>query len=250
MANPRPGAARRRETHAAMDTQPSIRALTVDEEQAAPDGLIARHTLHDAVATRVRDMIIEGRVAPGERINEVRLGAALGVSRTPLREALKTLASEGLIELQPGRGAVVRKFSPDDVHHMLEVIAELEAFAGRLAAERASDAEIAAIAAVHAEMMRLYAAGERLEYYKNNQRIHSMIVAAAANPTLAEIHANLQARMKRIRFIGNSEPGKWRAAVEEHEEMVRALGRRDGARLAAVMKLHLENTWLRVRDSV
>src|SRR6187200_2459537 len=85
-------------------------------------GPIVRRSLHDEVVTRVRDMIIEGTLAPGSRIHEGNLGLELGVSRTPLREALKFLASEGLIELSPGRGAIVRSFTPKDVHDCLTVI--------------------------------------------------------------------------------------------------------------------------------
>src|SRR5690349_17280278 len=102
---------------------------------------IARPSLHDAIVTRVRDMIIEGELPPGARIHEGQLGTALGVSRTPLREALKFLASEGLIELSPGKGAVVRKFSPKHVRDSLIVLGDLEALAGRLACENATDAD-------------------------------------------------------------------------------------------------------------
>src|SRR2546430_667342 len=100
---------------------------------------IVRQNLHDAIVSRVRDMIIEGTLAPSTRVHEGRLGQELGVSRTPLREALKYLASEGLLELSPGRGAVVRKFSPKDVQDSLQVLATLEGLAGTLACERASD---------------------------------------------------------------------------------------------------------------
>lgn len=211
---------------------------------------IARRTLHDEVLTRVRDMIIEGELAPGERINEVPLCERLGVSRTPLREALKTLASEGLVDASPGRGVRVRRLTPEDVHGMLEVMAELEALAGRLACARASDEGIAGVRALHEEMMRLYEEGDRLHYFKLNQTIHSSIVALSGNETLAEVHGNLQARLKRIRFIGNREPAKWRDAVTEHELMVAALEARDGDALANVLHAHLMHTWERVREIV
>lgn len=220
------------------------------EPDAAVQPPITRQSLHDLVANRLRDLIIEGALVPGDQLNESRLCEDLGVSRTPLREAIKTLASEGLIVLRPGRSTMVRQFTAEDVRGMLEVIAQLEALAGRLACRNATDAQIAEISAVHAEMLSLYRAGERLRYYKLNQQIHSLIVAASGNATLVEMHANLQARMKRIRFIGNSAPDKWRAAVEEHEQMVAALSARDGETLAEVMQRHLDNTWIRVRDSI
>src|SRR5205807_3878544 len=94
-------------------------AYTVCSMHSEP---IVRRSLHDEVASRVRDMIIEGVLAPGARVYEEQLGKTLGVSRTPMREALKTLASEGLIELVNARGAVVKRFTPKDVRDMLDVL--------------------------------------------------------------------------------------------------------------------------------
>ena len=119
-------------------------------------GPIARPSLHDAIVSRVRDMITQGTLAAGTRIHEGHLGRELGVSRTPLREALKFLASEGLVELAPGRGAIVRRFTPQDVQDSLIVLQELEALAGRLACARASDAELAQVRALHDEIGRAH----------------------------------------------------------------------------------------------
>lgn len=214
------------------------------------DIAIARQPLHTLVAERLRDMIIEGRLAPGDPVNESALCQEMGVSRTPMREAVRMLASEGLIVLRPGRSTAVRKFSQEEVRDMLDVVAELEALAGRQACRSASDAEIAAIVDLHERMMAHYKAGERLDYYKLNQRIHSAIVEASGNASLAEVHDLLQARMKRIRFVGNAGKEKWRGAVDEHEAMIDALRARDGDRLADVLRRHLSNTWTRVADSV
>ena len=217
-------------------------------EPPAGDGPapIARQSLHDQVVTRVRDLIIEGALVPGTRIHEGQLGARLGVSRTPLREALKFLASEGLIELVASRGAIVRRFTAKDVRDMLDVLAVLEAFAARLACRVAPDADIAAVRRLHDRMAERYAARDRLEYFKLNQAIHSAFLRLAGNATLEEAHASIQSRMKRIRYVGNEEPTKWAAALAEHDEMIRALERRDGDALAAVVTRHLENTWARV----
>jgi DNA-binding GntR family transcriptional regulator len=211
---------------------------------------IERRTLHDEVVTRVRDMIIEGELATGSRVNESELGRRLGVSRTPLREALKTLAGEGLIELVPARGAVVRRFGLDDVRHMLETIKALEGYAATVGVGRASDNEIRAILDQHDHMLKLYAARDRLSYYKLNQAIHTAIVALAHNPSLLELHTTMQSRLKRIRYIGNSAPEKWADAVAEHERMSAALAARDGPALAAIMAEHMDKTLERVRDVV
>src|SRR3954463_11258924 len=136
---------------------------------------IVRHSLHDELVGRIRDMIIEGQLEPGSRIHEGQLGQALGVSRTPLREALKFLASEGLIDLVPGRGANVRALTPRDVRNMLEVLIALETLGGRLACRDATDAQIADVRRMHDRMMEFYQRRKRLEYYKLNQAIHTAI---------------------------------------------------------------------------
>lgn len=221
-------------------------------ERRADGGLgpIRRTALHDTLVSHLRDMIIEGDLSPGTRLHEGQLGEQLGVSRTPLREAIKYLASEGLVELVPSRGAVVKRFSAKDVHDMLTVLQTLEELAGKLACEAASDAGIAEVRALHDEMVHRYKVGDRLQYYKLNQQIHSAIVQLAENAALADMHSVLQTRLKRIRFIGHEGPEKWAAAVAEHDEMIVALEARDKAKLSEVLGRHLMNAWERVRASV
>lgn len=211
---------------------------------------IARRTLHDEVATRVRDMIIEGRLAPGQRVNEVALGQVLGVSRTPLREAIKTLASEGLVEIVPARGAVVRTLTLKDLADSLAVLKALEQAAARQVCAEAPGEALAELAALHAAMMERYAARDRLAYFKLNQEIHSAIARLSGNAVLATLHTQLQSRMRRIRFIGHEGPEKWAAAVAEHEQMAAAFARRDAAAAAEVIGRHLDAAIERVRDSL
>jgi DNA-binding GntR family transcriptional regulator len=211
---------------------------------------IVRRSLHDEVATRVRDMIIEGALAPGARIYEAALGQTLGVSRTPLREALKTLASEGLIELVAARGAVVKAFTPKDVRDMLDVLAVLESFAARLACREASNEQIAELRALHERMAERYKARDRLDYFKLNQEFHSGVLRLSGNAALQAAHIALQARLKRIRYIGNSEPHKWKDAMAEHDKMIRHLEARDGEKLAAILTQHMEHTWERVKNTL
>lgn len=211
---------------------------------------IERTPLHEVVAGRVRDLIIEGQLAPGAEVSEPMLCDLLGVSRTPIREAIRTLAGEGLIVLRPGRSTIVRQFAREEVRGMLEVIAEMEAMAARKICRDASDDQIAEIARVHHEMIRHFEARERLSYYKLNQLVHSMVIAATGNEALIEVHELLQARMKRIRYVGNGTPDRWSSAANEHVLIVEALEARDAAAAEAAMRLHIENTWLRIRDDI
>jgi len=212
----------------------------------APLAQIDRVSLHEEVTRRLRDLIVESHLKPGERIQELQLAAQLGVSRTPIREALKVLTSEGLVELQPQRGAIVRAFTEKDARDMLDVIALLEAYAGERAV-LAGDARIRAIVQLHARMREHHARGERPEYFALNQEIHQALVALADNDTLASTHATLSKRMRSLRYSGNSSPGNWAAALAEHEAMIDALEARDGPRLARLMRGHIENTWPRIR---
>lgn len=206
---------------------------------------IARTSLHEEVTGRLRDMIVEGRLKPAERIAELEVARTLGVSRTPVREALKVLASEGLVELLPLRGAVVKVFTQKDAQDMLAMIALLEAHAGRKACD-ATDGEIADIVAMHARMRGHFERGERPEYFALNQQIHNAIVESAHNDTLSMLHRMVRVRVRRILYIGNQKPDNWGAAMSDHEEMIAALTARDGERLAGAMHAHAANTWRRV----
>ena len=230
-------------------TRPSPTAPVAPAEIAEADIVpIRRASLHDEVVGRVRDMIVEGQLRAGTRIHEGRLCEQLGVSRTPLREALKVLATEGLVDLSPNRGAIVREVTARDMRDMLRVLGQLEALAGELACAAASDAAIAEIHVMHTRMMAHYAARNRMEYFKINQAIHSTIVRLADNPTLQSLHETLQARIKRIRYVGNDRDEQWHDAVSDHEAMMAALLARDGAALGRVLKGHLDRTWDRVRN--
>ncbi|MDW4499982.1 GntR family transcriptional regulator [Sulfitobacter sp. D35] len=211
---------------------------------------IRTRSLHDQVVDRVRDLIIEGVLEPGSRIDEARLIEELGVSRTPFREALRTLAAEGLVIVRPSRGSTVRKLTPEDVYSMLEVLGHLERLAGELACARASDDAIEELEALHQRMMEFYATRDRMPYYKLNQEFHSRLAALSGNATLVEMQANLQARLKRIRYIGNRKSDFWAGAVRDHEEMMSALAHRNGPRLGEAMAAHLARTWERVKESL
>jgi DNA-binding GntR family transcriptional regulator len=228
-------------------TAAGVPAGTAASASALPDIAIARPALHDEVTARLRDLIVENRIRPGERVPELEIAARLGVSRTPIREALKVLAAEGLVEMQPLRGAIVKGFSAKDAQDMLRVIALLEEFAGREACG-APAADIAAVQALHERMREHHRRRERQPYFALNQQIHQAIVALARNETLSAMHAQLGQRMRRIRYVGNSEPANWDAAMAEHEAMMQALAARDADAMAAAMRAHLLNTWPRIEQ--
>lgn len=202
---------------------------------------IPRAALHEQVAHRLRQMLVENRIAPGAKLNERALAEELNVSRTPLREAIKMLAAEGLVELLPNRGAIAVELTEDDVLHTFEVMAGLETQSGELAAKRITDAELAEIKAMHYEMMAAYTRRDLPAYYRLNAAIHAAINAAAKNPVLTATYKQVNARLQALRFRSNQDGDKWRAAVKEHELMVEALSARDPVAMRAVLANHLGN---------
>jgi DNA-binding GntR family transcriptional regulator len=202
---------------------------------------IPRAALHEQVAQRLRQMLVEGRIAPGAKLNERELSELLRVSRTPLREAIKMLAAEGLVELLPNRGAIAVSLTEADVLNTFEVMAGLEAQSGELAAERVTPAELAEIQAMHFEMMAAYTRRDLSTYYSLNARIHNAINDAAKNPVLSTVYTQVNARLQALRFRSNQDGEKWKRAMKEHEQMIEALAAHDGAAMRQVLLAHLRN---------
>ncbi len=202
---------------------------------------IPRAALHEQVAHRLRQMLVENRIAPGAKLNERELAEVLKVSRTPLREAIKMLAAEGLVELLPNRGAIAVELNETDVRHTFEVMAGLEAQSGELAAQRITEAELAEITAMHYEMLAAYTRRDLPAYYRLNAAIHTAINTAACNPVLTATYGQVNARLQALRFRSNQDGEKWKGAVKEHEQMIEALSARDAEGMRAVLAAHLVN---------
>ena len=200
---------------------------------------LVRSTLPEAAAERLRTLIIEGELAPGTKLNERELSERLGVSRTPLREAFRMLAADGLLVQLPNRGAQVVAMSRDDVRDAFEVMAALEGLAGELAVARVTDADVEGLRALQAEMDAAHAARDLPAYYRVNREIHDRLNAIAANPVLANAYRALNARLHALRFRSNLNQMKWDAAVAEHRSMIAALAARDGAALRDLLIRHL-----------
>lgn len=200
-------------------------------------------TLHGEIVARLRDYVVEGNIPDGARVPEKLLCEMLGISRTPLREALKVLAAEGLIELLPNRGARVKTLSATDISDLFDLMGGLEALAGRLAAERITPPELDAIAALHHEMYGHFLHGDRHGYFRCNQLIHERILAAAENQALTAAWRGAMGRIRRVRFAANLDDRgeRWREAVREHEQILDCLRRQAGDELATVLFTHLRH---------
>jgi DNA-binding GntR family transcriptional regulator len=197
--------------------------------------------LHEEAVSRVRTMLLEGEITPGARIPERELCEQLKISRTPLREALKVLAAEGLVQLLPNRGSRAARLTEKDVRDLFEVCQGLEALAGELACERISDTEVAEIGAAHEAMVQHYRRGDLIQYYRCNRAIHEAIIAAAGNPALSGLYELVTARIRRARYVTPMTSARWALAVEEHEAILNALRRRDGVGLSHILRTHMRH---------
>jgi DNA-binding GntR family transcriptional regulator len=203
---------------------------------------ILRRSLHDELVHRLREMIASGELVGGSRIDERGLCERFGVSRTPVREALKVLATEGFVTLIPRRGARVAALSERDLLEAFPIMAVLEGLAGEMACAAATEAEIATVVAMTKEMEQHHRAGRLEPYFDLNQRIHIAIAEAARNPTLWRVQRSLDGQVRRGRYEANISSERWNEAMAEHREIADALASRDGSRLSRLLRAHVENT--------
>lgn len=209
-----------------------------------------RRPVHEDLLARLRDMIVEGDLEPAAHIPERELCEQFGVSRTPMREALKGLASEGLVTLLPNRGAVVAALGMKDVEDAVKVIDALEGMAAIACCERVTEEELVDLDTMQHEMEKHYRARDLMEYFKLNQAIHVRIVELADNPVAAATYRGLLSRVRRYRFVGNREGERWGRALAEHRQILDALRSRDGALLKQLLHSHLRNGWQVTRELV
>lgn len=211
---------------------------------------ILRRPLHEEATERLRDLIVQGRLAAGSRLNERLLTAQLGVSRTPLREAFKVLATEGLVDLLPNRGAVVSQMDPVRLSEALAVMGALEALAGELACRYATESQLNEIRALHYEMRAHHARGDLAGYFKFNQAIHLKIVKYSGNTMLHNIYRQLNGNVRRARYMANLSKERWDAALREHDEILAALGARDVKRIKVLLSDHLAHKLVSVLEAL
>lgn len=202
---------------------------------------IQRRTIHAELVERLREMIHAGELIAGDKISEKELCERFIVSRTPLREALKVLASDGLVKLMPNRGASVAKLTLEDLEDVFPVMASLEALSGKLACQRISEESVQQIREMHIEMVDHHRNGNLPDYFHLNQAIHNAILDAAGNEVLTSTYQSLAGRITRARYMANMSADRWDRAVEEHAQILNALEKRDGNALANILRNHVMN---------
>ena len=200
------------------------------------------------VADYLKSMIISGELKSGERINESAMSVSLKVSRTPLREAIKILQAEGLIQIRPNRGAWVQEQSLQDVSDTIALIVGLEWMSADATCENMDISDISKLESMQADMVKAFKAHNLMDYFKLNQKIHQMIIDCAGNPVISRVYRAESLKVQRFRYVGNELPDRWAEAIEEHEQILQALSNREPGLLRELLKSHHQRGWRRARE--
>lgn len=188
---------------------------------------------------RLEEEILSGQRPPGSRLDESKLAQHFGVSRTPVREALRELAAADLVVLRPRQGAVVATVTVTQLLHMFEVMAELESFCARLAARRMTAEERRRLAEVHEGCRDLAERGEAHAYYDANRRFHEEVYAGSHNSFLEETTRGMRNRLSPYRRFQLQHPGRIMRSWNEHRAVVEAILKGDAEAAAAAMTHHV-----------
>lgn len=200
---------------------------------------LAPRALYQEVAERLRQQIFGRELEPGAWIDELKLCAELGISRTPLREALKVLAAEGLVTMKLRRGAYVTEMSERDVREAYQLLALLESDAAARVAAQADAAELAELQQLHEALERQ--AGERDAFFAANERFHLRLLEIEGNRWRSQIVTDLRRVMKLNRHHSLFKQGRLDESLAEHRALMAAIAARDGSKAAALMRAHFDN---------
>ncbi len=202
--------------------------------------------LRDVVFNTLRQAILKGELEPGERLMEIQLAERLGVSRTPIREAIRKLELEGLVLMIPRKGAEVAEISEKSLREVLEVRRSLEELAIELACQRITPEELTALEEAENRFARAVEDGEVMAIAESDENYHELIYQATANDRLVQILNNLREQMYRYRLEYIKDEDRRQILVVEHEHILRAVRRRDIADAKSAVREHIDNQQLTI----
>ena len=197
--------------------------------------------LRDVVFKTLRQAILKGELEPGERLMEIQLAERLGVSRTPIREAIRKLELEGLVLMIPRRGAEVAKISEKNLRDVLEVRRSLEELAIDLACQRIQEEELETLREAQKEFAAAEAAGDAMEIAQTDEKFHEIIYSGTGNQKLMQILSNLREQMYRYRLEYIKDANKRQILLVEHEQILKALSLRHVQEARLAVREHIDN---------
>lgn len=206
-------------------------------------------SLAEDAAQKIREMILLERLSPGTALPERDLAEALGVSRTPMRDAIKLLANDGLIAYTAARRPFVADPSLEEICDYLRVQGALEALAGELTCTGASDAQLHGIDALNREIVAR-ADGDKVMSFNRDMAFHDAIVRASGNAALIETHARYNARLWRARFMSSQRTLSRESTTQEHATIVQALLARDVQAASSALKHHLKTAETNIAEAL
>jgi DNA-binding GntR family transcriptional regulator len=221
--------------------RPSIAMSTLPSpaDAASRSSAFAPRALYEQVAERLRQQIFARELQPGSWIDEQRLALDYGISRTPLREALKVLATEGLVTMKVRRGAYVTEMSEQDVAEVYHLMSVLESDAAAEVARKASDAELQALNDTHQRLEAVV--NDRTQFFAINEAFHMQVLDIAGSRWRTQIVTDLRKVMKLNRHLSLFKQGRIAESLDEHRRLVKALLARDAEAAQALVREHFRN---------
>jgi len=202
--------------------------------------VIEKKTLHEEIANNLRELIMSGELHEGDKIKEDELCSSMGISKTPLREALRVLSVEGLIELVPNRGSFVSTPTFEEIREMFDVMSVLEGICARAAAKKMSAKNLAILEKLHGKLEKNFKRKTQREYIRVNNQFHSFVQELAGNRTLNQIVNGLRQKILLYRYQSLNLPGRFAQSIREHRELMVAFRKKDSKKAETLMRRHLK----------
>jgi len=202
--------------------------------------VIEKKTLHEEIANNLRELIMSGGLQEGDKIKEDELCSSMGISKTPLREALRVLSVEGLIKLVPNRGSFVSTPTFEEIREMFDVMSVLEGICARAAAQKMGVKDLATLEKLHTKLEKNFKGRAQREYIRVNNQFHSFVQELAGNRTLNQIVNGLRQKILLYRYQSLNLPERFEQSIQEHRDLIEAFRKKDLKKVETLMRRHLK----------
>ncbi|MEI6305758.1 MAG: GntR family transcriptional regulator [Deltaproteobacteria bacterium] len=193
-------------------------------------------TLREKILESIRDSIISGALKAGSKVSEPDLSQRYGISRTPIREALRQLESEGYLKVIPRRGAVVSSYTKKEIEEFYAIKSILEGYAARCACSKMTEKELAKLEAINSRLLELIATNDVKTFLKLDSDFHDLFIKAADNEKLRELITSLVSRFQRLRLMSLAQPERLKVSAQQHQKIIDAFRKKDAAKAEELVR--------------